>query len=439
MSFIINKINGGVMTKIRGKAKQILTRELKREEIINIILYSIIFIMPFIVNGWEKPVYVTGKVYFLFVCTILILFFGLKKEKVQIRVEHKISLIFLITILISVLFSPFKDIAFWGSFNRYEGFIMYLVYIILFIFSTKYLVLSKTMLSKMLIVADIMAIYGVFQFYGLDPIQKLALGEIKVVSSMGMIGNQNFFSTYLCIFLFISMALFVLNGENKYLLFSIPLFTALLCTLTRSGWLAFIIYSVIGLPFIIKRIDCLKRALVIFVVFIFCFVTLNTMTNKKIINRANKSNIVSEEGEFTGSAGARVEILKLSWKAFASTPLLGTGPDTLAERLNRDISEEHLNYILKYNSTIDKAHNEYLELAVSCGIFTLISYLILIFLIIKGLINNISDDRNKVLLLTLIGYLVQAFFNISVIMVAPLFWIFLGYCVKVNYEGFINY
>ena len=46
------------------------------------------------------------------------------------------------------------------------------------------------------------------------------------------------------------------------------------------------------------------------------------------------------------------------------------------------------------------------------------------------LIKNINNNLFKVLLLTLLGYLVQSFFNISVIMVAPIFWIFLGFCVK---------
>ncbi|MDV4149356.1 hypothetical protein R0131_00750 [Clostridium sp. AL.422] len=46
------------------------------------------------------------------------------------------------------------------------------------------------------------------------------------------------------------------------------------------------------------------------------------------------------------------------------------------------------------------------------------------------LIKSIRSDLSKVLLLTLIGYLVQSFFNISVVMVAPIFWIFLGVCAK---------
>ena len=51
-------------------------------------------------------------------------------------------------------------------------------------------------------------------------------------------------------------------------------------------------------------------------------------------------------------------------------------------------------------------------------------------MIIIGLIKNIADDKFKIMFLVLIGYLIQSFLNISVVMVAPLYWIFLGCCVK---------
>jgi putative inorganic carbon (HCO3(-)) transporter len=74
---------------------------------------------------------------------------------------------------------------------------------------------------------------------------------------------------------------------------------------------------------------------------------------------------------------------------------------------------------------IDKAHNEYLQILITEGIFTLIAYLIfLISICLKGL------KMNSIYLIPVFGYLVQAFFNISVIEVAPLLYILMGFIAK---------
>ena len=78
-----------------------------------------------------------------------------------------------------------------------------------------------------------------------------------------------------------------------------------------------------------------------------------------------------------------------------------------------------------------------MEYATSCGVFSLILYIILIALIIIKLIKN-RGGNNKVLVLIILSYLIQAFFNISVIAVAPLFWILLGYAVQQIYSNETN-
>lgn len=166
---------------------------------------------------------------------------------------------------------------------------------------------------------------------------------------------------------------------------------------------------------------------------------IDSISGGRVVGRASKDNIVNENGEIIGSAGGRMKILKMSFEAFKSKPLLGTGPDTLGERFQLDFDSELGEYITVHNAYPDKAHNEYLEYAASCGIFTLIAYILLIGCIFKGLIKNINDDRAKIMIISLIGYLVQGFFNISVIMVAPLYWIMLGVFVKFINDDFKNY
>ena len=76
----------------------------------------------------------------------------------------------------------------------------------------------------------------------------------------------------------------------------------------------------------------------------------------------------------------------------------------------------------------DKVHNEYLQILITEGVFGLISYLGLYFVLLKKGIKNGFKYDEVIYVLPIIGYLVQAFFNISVIEVAPIFYIGIGLC-----------
>jgi putative inorganic carbon (HCO3(-)) transporter len=426
------------MGELRGKLKGIATREYTREEIINVILYMTISLVPLIITN-TTWVYINGKLGALYIVGVIGVILGARYMMKPFYLEKKIALIFLLTILIVSILSPVSKIAFIGSDARGEGFIILAIYVILFLLATKYLKINNLGINIIFISASIISIYGIFQFYGIDPIQQFIFGSIQSgYGAISTIGNRNFLSNYICIFLFVSSSMYIFKKEKKYFFFAIIQFAGLLCAMTRSGWLAFLVFSLIGLIFIIKRKDCLKRALIIFITFTMIFAVLNITSNSAILGRTDKQIIISEEGELQDSIADRSLILRISWNAFIDSPFKGYGPDTLRTRIIEDYPEESLEYMLNRSSYIDKAHNEYLEYAVSCGIFTLISYLVLIGFIIKGLIKGIGNDLNKVLLLTLIGYLVQAFFNISTVAVAPLYWIFLGYCVNTIYGKNLN-
>lgn len=162
------------------------------------------------------------------------------------------------------------------------------------------------------------------------------------------------------------------------------------------------------------------------------FISQNQVSGRIEHSKTEFSNKV--ESSRNSSTRERIDILRVCLNVFKDSPFLGTGPDTLGERLSKDYKNYVNEHVKLYGATIDKAHNEYLEYAVSCGIFTLIFYLILIFCILKGILKNIKDDKFKIILSVILSYLIQATLNISVIAVAPLFWILLGYAVKMIYE-----
>lgn len=429
---------------------------------INVILCLIIVVMPFIVVDTNNRKYVDGKAIFLYIAALFLIILILISGDIKLRKEHIISLIFLFTLIVAASFSHYKEVAFLGNNERIEGALMYVVYIILFYSASKYLNIDNVIIKLILSSGCIMAIYSVLQMFGIDPVEKMYFGEVVTKTvSVGLIGNYNFVSTYMCMFLFISIPLYIYKNDIFYLITSIILFLGLLASRTRGGWITFVIVSIIGLLFILKKKNCLKRAGFLFVMLLTSFLILNKISGNMILDRANISNIVkftknnitytnklcyvsinnnlnnvrtlntnNRSIELVGSASSRTNIYKMAFKAFLDKPLLGEGPDTFGLRLKNDYSKEYYKHMSIYNEAVDKAHNEYLEYAVSGGIFTLISYLALVLFALYKLYYKRKNEDFVIIMLGILAYLIQAFANISVIMVAPLFWILLGYAFK---------
>lgn len=106
--------------------------------------------------------------------------------------------------------------------------------------------------------------------------------------------------------------------------------------------------------------------------------------------------------------------------------LLGTGPDTLGHwqiepftRFNEELG------IMVY-TRIDAAHNEYLQILATTGLFSLISYLSAIILVVIGWFRSPNNKLLSVSGAGIIFYCIQAFFGISMPIVAPFLWACLG-------------
>ena len=148
----------------------------------------------------------------------------------------------------------------------------------------------------------------------------------------------------------------------------------------------------------------------------------------------NRLNLISSElnsalttGEIDKTFGSgRIEIWRMVLKVIAMKPMLGSGPDTLADSLIHNVTTDAVNYIERTNTYADKAHNEYLQIAATIGIPALVVYLAFIAQILSKQKNMFKDEPTFILMIPIIAYLTQAFFNISTIGVAPIFWLLLG-------------
>ncbi len=131
----------------------------------------------------------------------------------------------------------------------------------------------------------------------------------------------------------------------------------------------------------------------------------------------------------------------------ADTVILGRGPDCFPFYFPQD---EYLAKILYYSdgpfTLIDKPHSKYLQIAISTGIVSLLLLLALFGSFLfrgfvtaarKGL-DGFYSSHSLAILAGIVGYLTAAFFNDSVVSVAPVFWVLLGLGIGCNWLGAVE-
>ncbi|MBO5413601.1 MAG: O-antigen ligase family protein [Clostridia bacterium] len=366
-----------------------------------------------------------------------------------------IILIFLGLVFLSTFLSSNIKTSIIGENNRYEGLLMFITYICIYFSAKKYFKYEKisTFLNIMFYVSIIIGILGIAQKY----ISYMPLYPIFNKGICSTFGNSNFFGSFISIVLPIASAIFILKGSKKGFILSLIMFFNMISSGTRSAWVAFAVVGILGLIYLIKQRnkEYFKRTVILLICFIIVFIYLfngfdfilkkfgitkknniSSTTEIKINQIKNDLKKAKTSGISNEMGSSRIEIWKVTLKLIAKKPVIGCGVDNLKRGLIENCRDEALAYANRTNALIDKAHNEYLQIGATLGIPALICYLIFIALILFPKIKlAINNKIYFIICLSIISYLVQAFFNISTIGVAPLFWMLLG---LIDNKDFIN-
>lgn len=130
-----------------------------------------------------------------------------------------------------------------------------------------------------------------------------------------------------------------------------------------------------------------------------------------------------------------------------SIPLLkhylfvGSGPDTYAFVFPQFDVVGKLKAFDKVSEIVDKPHNMYLQIGINTGVVSLIAIIALfamylvscIKLYIRCKFTNMYEVIGVAIFAAVSGYLGAAFFNDSLVSVAPVFWVLLGLGISCNY------
>lgn len=123
---------------------------------------------------------------------------------------------------------------------------------------------------------------------------------------------------------------------------------------------------------------------------------------------------------------SRIKIWRGCIALFNEHPLLGSGPDTLALRVDIEFSRFVPETGKTLRTSVDNAHNEYLGYLINTGICGLAAYLFILLIGLKEFLKRLSIPKICALGLGCLCYCIQSFFALGLPLIAPLFWIALA-------------
>lgn len=403
--------------------------------LIIILCITPLIIIPFYIDYFYFP-----KILFVYLLTAFIsIKWYLNRNDLKRRIDNseKIIAFYLVLIIISTVCSMNVETSLWGREMREEGLFAIAAYVLLYFFTKRYYVFCKKHIRYYILAASIVALYGLVQYFGLDPIPRDFIRLNWSGRAFSTIGNPNFLGSYLVLALPISMFSYIYSKKGVFLLATLLVYVCLLFTNTRGAWLGAIASIIILIYYLInlkyeKKYIIFTIALMTIATILFNLYNNNIFLTRFLTMYHDMNKLIVQSSDFEKAGSNRLFIWVRVMKLIYKYPIWGVGIETLDIAFAKEYSTDLTKYF-GGRVIFDKAHNEYLNIAVSTGIPSLIVYLAFITnIIIKGFKQIKNNYIVLPLFCSVVGFLVQAFFNISVVSVAYIFWIFLGILYKIS-------
>ena len=427
------------------------------KRVIFICLLFIIAIIPLIINPFALDYWYKPKIDSIYALLIILgVIWGLQFLISRKSVNIKKNVLFLplsfyaLVSIISTWYSVNTKISIYGDIFREEGIYTILSYIALtVIFSI--MVESEqqllTLLRALLISATIISLYAIIQYLGYNPTEHfIPLFRGAENRSGSTIGNPTFLAKFLVLMLPLAIGCFLQSEQQKekrLLLGSIlVLFSALMVTFTRASLVSFAC-SLGLLAALLKGTVLLpgKKQLRIIVVCILCIIMLVELQamirNKGMAGNSSPSITKKVQSLFKGELQARLYLWEKAIMVIKERPLLGYGLDNQGSALERF----SLEYARTFNhaGVLDRAHNNYIDIALAQGLVGLAAYLWVILTFLRWLYKTTKAEKStkqKImycgLLAAFCGYCINDFFTFSTVSVSPTFWSLMGLTLSMD-------
>jgi O-antigen ligase len=321
-------------------------------------------------------------------------------DKSAVKIPKSIfiaSMIFICSSLISGLMSDDKYIAFFGENLRRNGFLSYFYLVVLFIFCAKLGTRNFThrYLDMSLITAFVLIVYAIIQKTGNDFIS----WNNPYNSVILTLGNPNFSSALLSILFLLILTKVTTNKSWSLLVFLqivllILVFYCILATKSRQGLVSLLVGLLVFGIFYSFKISKMYGAL---------FTTTSALVSTLIVAGMLQKGPL-ESILYKPSVSVRGYYWRAGIEMFKDNILFGVGLDSYGSFFKQF---REIGYPLNYgfNITSNNAHNVPIQLLATGGIFVGLSYLFLIFMVIKISIGAIlkSNLEDKKLIVGLLA------------------------------------
>lgn len=373
---------------------------------------------------------------------------GIKKDFSHMGLLKLLLLLLFIFAALSTAFGLDPEKSLFGRNHRYEGLYTLACYYLLCRYA---LGIKKECERKLLclifcVIGVLTSIYGILIMYtGLPDLLGSRWGHTAAVPY----SNPNFYSAMITMVVSVSFALFVYAKDKKlciagliaYIAAMFPNFGCKSSSAYVGNIMMFLLFffmeTVIflsgrkkaenGDPALLKKRfgrHMLSGAVMLVIWICAAFLVKDGSGNSIAVSELKQDAVYADEGMTSDKMFSnRMIIWKYCFERIADYPLLGVGPDNLILITDTPETPEALH-------VYDKAHNEYINIMISEGIPAVIIYLVFLFAIfipcMKNWKKNGESFAAQAFFIAFFAYIAQAFFNISVMQVAPYFWIVCG-------------
>ncbi|MCD6309732.1 MAG: O-antigen ligase family protein [Candidatus Eremiobacteraeota bacterium] len=398
-----------------------------------------LFVIPLAFLPNIDDAFVLPKRFLLYSFVVLLLL-----ESVFSRQEEGEGIAVDLPNLLAIALVIFVGLATWLSPNPLLGQFYVLdifCLVLLFIFFRSYLDRESIRNSTfwLVLAGVITSFYALGQHLGWDPVIWIQHDLVRS-RSIGTMGNPDFLAGLLALILPLALAITFTTGEKwkerlGFIAVGIIMLAGLL-TYCRGGWLA--MAAGILVFFLLSGKNILKNnsQKIITVIVIIVTVFLSALVYESVFHKGSEKitgRIISAFGD-DRSVSARKYLWKTAVHLVRERPLLGWGPEYFPFGSLRFRYLEPVD--LRYRLALpESAHNDYLDLAVSCGIPALFLFLGIIFMSVRATIPRIKGVGGERIFYSgmlgaLMGFSVHVFFVYSTLGLLLPFWFVVASCLS---------
>lgn len=329
-----------------------------------------------------------------------------------------------------------------GETNRHDGLLTLAAGVLLFYAAARFLD-SRAKVRVFLVAgvasAVVISVYGILQHFGLDPVPGWGIPWYSGTRVFSTLGFPLWLAAYLTLTMGAALALYFLSEkrwERWLWLAALGIMAAAwLYTYSRGPVLG----AAVALPVVLylahRRLGSVRPLALPLVVAgaVLLGAHLLSPYSSTALARFDAANLAPTPEEIPEGGDLSVMVRLLMWRdtvpVILERPLLGHGPDNFAEPFARHEGED-LRAFFPNSQVIDKAHNEFLQVAATTGLLGLAAYL----WVFVSYFRHAYRSGGWVLLAlsgAVLAYILQLQTAFTTIGIGVTFWAILGVSVAI--------